>query len=326
MTRLPNMLSLTRTRLTNALSARTGLSLAVCTLLAGAATVTIILSSTMLYGVFYKLYVPQLLHSAPVYFQYSANTTALVNFVPSSNYKFLSTSQAYSVSLDLDVPTSDLNRDLGSFMVDLELRDRHAHAIHLSSRPSILPYESQLVRTMRTLVRSVPLALGLIDERTRLCVRLVDDVYDKHFSPVTSAWIALSKPVQVYSAKIIIRAQFSGLRYWMYYWRVPTALVFIVVAVAWQLVLTVVAWSVLEAYANRSNVVETGAVETDVVGSDTSTSAVVERKSSSSLQPSFFGQPDRSDSEDDRVEQTVPDSTPSSHSLRRRTSRTHSDI
>ncbi|KAJ2839971.1 hypothetical protein J3B01_000220 [Coemansia erecta] len=309
------MLSLTRTQLTNALSARTGLSLAVRTILAGAAVATIIVSTTVLYGVFYKLYVPQLLHSAPVYLQYSANTTALINFVPSSNYKFLSTSQAYSVSLDLDVPTSETNRDLGAFMVDLELRDRRGHVIHHSSRPSILPYESQLVRTLRTLVRSIPLALGLTDERTHLCVHLVDDVYDKHFSPVTSAWIALSKPLQVYNAQIIIRAQFSGLRYWMYYWRVPTALVFIVMAVIWQIVLTVVAWSVLEAYANRSNT-----AETSVVGSEPGTSAAVERKASSSLlQPSFFAQPEHSDSEDDRVEQTVPDSTPF-HPLRRRTS------
>ncbi|KAJ2354707.1 hypothetical protein GGF43_003109 [Coemansia sp. RSA 2618] len=347
MTHLRDTLSRLYARLPSTLTTRTGLSLAVRALLAAAAVGMVVLSSTVLYGVFYRLYVPQLLHQAPVYLQYPAsalipaNTTADVSFVPASNYKFLSTSQAYTVSLDLDVPTSEANRMLGNFMVALELRDRRGRAVHQSARASILPYESRPVQLLRTLVRSVPLALGLADERARLHVPLIDAMYDKHFSPITSAWISLSKPLQVYSAHITIRAQFSGLRYWMYYWRLPTALAFIAVAVVWQLVLTAVAWSVIEAYASRSrslpdhstdNPTEALDSQSGSVNVSLNSPAALSRKGSSAqLQPpsapgsplvralSFFDQQSAaSDPEDgsqaDAGEQSVPDSMP----LRRR--------
>ncbi|KAJ2841688.1 hypothetical protein IWW36_006174, partial [Coemansia brasiliensis] len=243
---------LNRISLPSTLSARTGLSLAVRGLLIAAAIVIVILSSTTLYAIFYKLYVPQLLHQAPVYLQYPAssaeNTTAVVNFVPASDYKFLSTSQAYSVSVDLDVPTSEANRQLGNFMVVLELQNRYGKVVHQSARPSILPYQSRAVQMLQTFVRAIPLALGVSRESTLLHVPLIDDVYDRHFSPITSARIVLTKPIQVYQAHITIRAQFSGLRYWMYYWKIPTALAFIVAGASWQLLLTAVAWSVLEPY------------------------------------------------------------------------------
>ncbi|KAJ2453987.1 hypothetical protein EV183_001827 [Coemansia sp. RSA 2336] len=261
MTRFRDKLSLAAIRNRIALpttpSARTGLSLALRGLLIAAAITIVILSSTLLYTIFYKLYVPQLLHQAPVYLQYppassAANTSAIVNFVPASDYKFLSTSQAYSVSVDLHVPTSETNRRMGNFMVVLQLQNRHGKVVHESARPSILPYQSLAVQIMQTLVRAVPLALGFTQESTLLHVPLIDTVYDKHFSPITSARIVLTKPIEVYQAYITIRARFTGLRYWMYYWKVPTALTFIVAGASWQLLLTAVAWSVLEPYVGRS--------------------------------------------------------------------------
>ncbi|KAJ2793084.1 hypothetical protein H4R20_006648, partial [Coemansia guatemalensis] len=199
---------------------RTGTVASICTriVLAYIAFAIIVISSTVLYGIYYKLYVPQLMHQAPVYLQYpvlpSANTTADVTFVPESDYKFLSMSQAYSVRLELDVPTSEFNRDIGNFMVAIDLQNRQGESMYKSTRPSILPYQSLPVRLLNTAVRAVPLALGLTHESTRLQIPLLDSMYDRHLSPITTARISLSKPLQVYSAQIIICAQFSGLRYW----------------------------------------------------------------------------------------------------------------
>ncbi|KAJ2664705.1 hypothetical protein IWW48_000652 [Coemansia sp. RSA 1200] len=238
---------------------RKGASMVVRMMLVGAALSVVVFTSVALYGIFYRLYVPQLLHESPVYFHYPAhsdaggsNTTAVVTFVPESDYKFLSTSQAYRVSLELEVPTSDTNQQVGSFMVYLELQTRQGVVVGQSARPAIMRYRSRMVRVMQTAVRAVPLALGLWREVDHLHVELVDVLYDRHFSPITSAHIALSKPLQVYGARLVICAQFSGLRYWMYYWRLSTAIVFIAAAVVWQTLLTAGAWSVFESYTARS--------------------------------------------------------------------------
>ncbi|KAJ2516625.1 hypothetical protein H4217_004465 [Coemansia sp. RSA 1939] len=238
---------------------RKGASVVVRMMLVGAALSVVVFTSVALYGIFYRLYVPQLLHESPVYFHYpapsgagSSNTTAVVTFVPESDYKFLSTSQAYRVSLELEVPTSDTNQQVGSFMVYLELQTRRGVVVGQSARPAIMQYRSRMVRIMQTAVWAVPLALGLSREAEHLHVELVDVLYDRHFSPITSAHIALSKPLQVYGARLVICAQFSGLRYWMYYWRLPTAIVFIAAAVVWQALLTAGAWSVFESYTARS--------------------------------------------------------------------------
>ncbi|ORX70136.1 DUF1226-domain-containing protein [Linderina pennispora] len=230
-------------------SADTGISLAVKGVLAVSALLAVLVSSIVLYSIFYRLYVPQLLHESAVHMQYHKhNTSAVVDLVPAANYKLLSTSQAYSVALHLDVPTSEANEQLGNFMVTVELCDRSGTPVHTASRPAILPYRSSLVKVMQTAVRAVPLALGWMHEKTVLDVRLMEGMYDRRFAPITVARVALSRPVQVYKARIVIMAEFSGLRYWMFYWRTPTAVLFVALAVVWQLAFTAVAWSVLEAY------------------------------------------------------------------------------
>ncbi|KAI7833297.1 putative adipose-regulatory protein-domain-containing protein [Kickxella alabastrina] len=245
-----------KNRLPEWVSTRNGISAGVRFLLAGGALTVILISSISLYAIFYKLYVPTLLHEAPIYLQYDPagkmNTTATVSFVPEKNYKFLSMSQAYTVSLDLRVPVSPENQQLGNFMVALKLCNRWGQLVHMSSRPAILPYKSWMLRTLETTLQSPMLALGLWQEADDLRVEMLDVMYDKRFAPITSATVSLSKPLQVYKANIVIRAQFTGLRYWMYYWRLPTALAFISAAVVWQMVFTVVAWSVLEAYAGKT--------------------------------------------------------------------------
>ncbi|KAJ1931847.1 hypothetical protein FBU59_006575, partial [Linderina macrospora] len=153
----------------------------------------------------------------------------------------------------MDVPTSEANEQIGNFMVSLELCDRNGDIVHAASRPAILGYRSSPVKFMQTMVRAVPLALGWMDERTQLDVRLMDSVYDRRFAPITVAKVMLSQPVQVYKARVVIVAEFSGLRYWMFYYRTPTAVVFVAIAVMWQLAFTVVAWSVLEAYTKSAS-------------------------------------------------------------------------
>ncbi|KAJ2052649.1 hypothetical protein GGI08_004978 [Coemansia sp. S2] len=241
-------------RLPTWVSARSGASLAIRVTLATAALATVLVSSAVLYGMFYKLYVPKLLHEASVHLQYTSatNTSAYIGFVKKPNYRFLSTSQAYTVTLDLHVPTSEYNEKLGNFMISLDMLDAKAGLVYHAARAAILPYRSTAVRHLRTAVRAIPLALGLLEETTVLRVELATDLYDRMYSPIVAARLALSQPLQVYSATLTVAARFDGLRYWMYYWRTPVASLFISIAAMWQIVLMGVAWSVLEAYTSRS--------------------------------------------------------------------------
>ncbi|KAJ2747870.1 hypothetical protein GGI20_000165 [Coemansia sp. BCRC 34301] len=241
-------------RLPTWVSARGCASLTIRVTLGIAAVAAVLFSSAALYGMFYKLYVPKLLHEAPVHLQYTSpsNTSAFITFVNKHSYRFLSTSQAYTVTLDLNVPTSEYNERLGNVMVSLDMLDAHGGLVYHAARAAILPYRSAAVRYLQTLVRGVPLALGLSHESTVLSIVLADDLYDRLYSPVVAARLALSHPLQVYSASLTLAARFGGLRYWMYYWRTPVAVLFVSLAAVWQLILMAVAWSVLEAYTSRS--------------------------------------------------------------------------
>ncbi|KAJ2787257.1 hypothetical protein GGI15_000863 [Coemansia interrupta] len=263
---MTHLLASLRRRLPGWLNTRTGLSTGVRLLLATGALLTVLLSSVSLYLMFYRLYVPTLLHQSPVYLQYppaegsGLNTTAVVSFVGTQDYRFLSTSQAYMVSMRFQVPLSEENRGLGSFMVGIELCTAQGKVVQASWRPALLPYRSPVVRLARTLLKLPFLVVGLADETEELQVDLVDGLYDRHFSPVTHARVSLSKPLQTYAVEMLIRARFTGLRYWMYYWRVPTAVVFVAAGVVWQVVFTAVAWSVLETYAGRAKAGREGMV------------------------------------------------------------------
>ncbi|KAJ2000557.1 hypothetical protein GGI04_004103 [Coemansia thaxteri] len=244
-----------QSRLPAWVSARNGASLAIRLTLGALALGAVLFSSVALYGVFYQLYVPKLLHEAAVHLQYGAegagSTTAHIDFVGKRDYRFLSTSQAYTVTLDLTVPTSEYNEGLGNFMIALDLLTATGRPVVSSARAAILPYRSGGVRALHTVVRAVPLALGLLREQTVLNVVLADGIYDKHFDPIVAARLSLSCPLHVYSASLVVAARFAGLRYWMYYCRAPVAVLFVAAAALWQLVLMAVAWSVLESYATR---------------------------------------------------------------------------
>ncbi|KAJ2853822.1 hypothetical protein J3B02_002960 [Coemansia erecta] len=125
--------------------------------------------------------------------------------------------------------------------------------VHQSSHPAILCYRSGLIWHLHTLIQAPLVLLNWWQEDKSLYIDLINIMYDRHFLPTNFACILLSKLLQVYSASIVICAQFTGLHYWMYYWRLPTTLVFVSIAIVWQLVFTTIAWSVLESYVGKTS-------------------------------------------------------------------------
>ncbi|KAI8349554.1 putative adipose-regulatory protein-domain-containing protein [Mortierella sp. GBAus27b] len=205
---------------------------------------------------FYWIYIPQRGHAGQVHLQYDnpnnpgvllATPTAWIDFSKGGKYsQFLRGDQAYNIAVNLHVPTSEKNVAIGNFMVKVEMFQANGEIVQQSSRPAILTYQSLPLRLMRTAWRTIPLVLEWSREEQTLWVPLIENFVESAGNPVTRARVTISTPdLQVYKSTIHIDARFHGLRYFMYYYKVSTALVFMLVFIFWELVFTVITWQVL---------------------------------------------------------------------------------
>ncbi|KAF9312778.1 Berardinelli-Seip congenital lipodystrophy 2 (seipin) [Podila horticola] len=212
--------------------------------------------SVAAYLSFYWLYIPQRGHVGQVHLQYekprlpgamTAGPSAEIDFSRGGKYgQFLRADQAYDISVNLAVPTSEQNVAIGNFMVVVTLLRADGKIIMSSSRPAILTYQSQPLRLMRTAWKAVPLVLDWSKEDQVLKVPMIENYIEDSANPVTRAYVEISHPdLQVYRSTIHIDAHFHGLRYFMYYWKVSTALVFMSVFIFWEIIFSVVTWQVL---------------------------------------------------------------------------------
>ncbi|KAF9345204.1 Berardinelli-Seip congenital lipodystrophy 2 (seipin), partial [Mortierella sp. NVP85] len=152
----------------------------------------------------------------------------------------------YNIAVNLHVPTSEKNVAIGNFMVHVTLLRPDGDIIQISSRPAILTYQSLPLRLMRTAWRAVPLVLDWSREEQTLRVPLIERFVEDAANPVARAIVSISTPeLQVYRSTIHFDAHFHGLRYFMYYYKVSTAIVFMLVFIFWEIVFTVITWQVL---------------------------------------------------------------------------------
>ncbi|KAI7898335.1 putative adipose-regulatory protein-domain-containing protein [Cokeromyces recurvatus] len=212
----------------------------------------ILLTSFTAYLTFYQRYIPQLAHIEPIYFQYpdaSFHTPqGHVHFVDSRHQSvetLLRDEQAYDISIQLHVPTSDINFNLGNFMVYAQLQTLDGTVLIESSRPAILRYQSYSQRILRVLAKSIPLLIGWTDESQHIHIPLIESYIEKKATPITQAHVTLSTPkLQVYNAQISVIADFHGLRYYMYHRRILTAIIFIVLFTLLEAIFAIGAWNV----------------------------------------------------------------------------------
>ncbi|KAF8926644.1 Berardinelli-Seip congenital lipodystrophy 2 (seipin) [Dissophora ornata] len=177
--------------------------------------------------------------------------TAEIDFSRGGLYEqFLRADQAYDISINLHVPTSERNVEIGNFMVVVTLLRADGRTIMTSSRPAILTYQSTPVKLMRTAWKAVPLVLDWSKEVQTLKVPLLENYIEDAENPVARARIEISTPVlQVYKSKLPVRARFAILNlYFMYYYKVSTALVFTSVFIFWEIIFSVVTWQVLSGW------------------------------------------------------------------------------
>ncbi|XP_031427482.1 seipin [Clupea harengus] len=193
--------------------------------------------SIFLYGSFYYSYMPSVSYATPVHLYYrtdcESSESALCSF-PMANISLLKNGkdqvmipgQPYQVSLDLEMPESPVNEQLGMFMVKMFCYSKDGHTTASVARSAMLHYRSSLLHTLSTLAFSPLLLAGVSEQKQNLEVELYADYKDNSYQPAVGAVIEIqSRKVQVYSAQLRIHAYFTGIRYLLYNFPLTAAVV-----------------------------------------------------------------------------------------------------
>ncbi|XP_013365507.1 PREDICTED: seipin isoform X1 [Chinchilla lanigera] len=173
--------------------------------------------SVFLYGSFYYSYMPTVSHVSPVHFYYRTDCdpsitslcsfpVANVSLAKSGRDRVLMYGQPYRITLELELPESPVNQDLGMFLVTVSCYTRGGRIISTSSRS-----------TLDTIVFSSLLLFGFAEQKQLLEVELYADYRENSYVPTTGAIIEIhSRRIQLYGAYLRIHAHFTGLRYLLY--------------------------------------------------------------------------------------------------------------
>lgn len=184
--------------------------------------------SVFLYGSFYYSYMPTASHVSPVHFYYrtdcNPSITSLCSFpvanvslAKSGRDRVLMYGQPYRIILELELPESPVNQDLGMFLVTVSCYTRGGRIISTSSRSVMLHYRSDLLQTLDTIVFSSLLLFGFAEQKQLLEVELYADYRENSYVPTTGAIIEIhSRRIQMYGAYLRIHAHFTGLRSLLY--------------------------------------------------------------------------------------------------------------
>ncbi|KAG5519777.1 hypothetical protein PMAC_000050 [Pneumocystis sp. 'macacae'] len=155
--------------------------------------------------------VPSMQISYPIYLQYgNGPPSASVDF---SSEKRFANGQFYNIFLELFMPQSKLNFDIGNFMINVKLFSELGVFI-TSSRPAILTFSSSLLTKLRTLIMLPILLLGFLREEERLVIPMIErfKYHKARETMLKSVNITFSDNIQVYSSTLIFSAQLQGIR------------------------------------------------------------------------------------------------------------------
>lgn len=193
--------------------------------------------SIFLYGSFYYSYMPTVSFSTPVHFYYTsdcdASDSALCSF-PTANISFMKNErdqvmaygQPYHISLELEMPESPVNEQLGMFMVKMSCYTKSGKTVSSVGRSTMLHYRSSLLQTLTTFLFSPLLLTGMAEQKQLIEVELFSDYKSNAYQPTVGAVIQIqSKRVQIYSSQLRIHAYFTGIRYVLYNFPLTSAVI-----------------------------------------------------------------------------------------------------
>lgn len=201
--------------------------------LVGLLTAMIIWISIFLYIAFYYAYMPSISHVRPIHVQFEAcrDGRGLCSFPTADvrltkRHQLLMVGQPYKIYIQLEMPESPRNKDLGMFMVCASLRVRSGVEVNKACRSAMLHYRSPLLETLSTITFSPFMVLGQTEEKQSVLVELFSDFEEDQNQPVTDVKVEIqTRFVELYSATMLIHAHLTGLRYLMFHWPILSAAV-----------------------------------------------------------------------------------------------------
>lgn len=214
------------------------------------AVALIIWGAVFLYVAFYYAYMPAMTHIRPVHMQFKTclDTNGPCTFphahvALTKRQQLLMVGQAYKVSIEIDMPESPQNQELGMFMVCAEMRDIESLLRGHSCRSAMLRYRSPLIRTISTWAMSPLFVLGLKEEFQKVPVVIFSRYLEERQHPITDVYVEIqSHKIQFYTVTLHISADFTGLRYVMFNFPAMSALVGISTNLFFILIVFVLSW------------------------------------------------------------------------------------
>ncbi|XP_052369737.1 seipin-like isoform X3 [Oncorhynchus keta] len=185
-------------------------------------------TAIFLYGSFYYSYMPLATYSTPVHYYYRTDCdssasllcsfpTANVSLLRNGKNQVMTYGQPYRISLELEMPESPANQELGMFMVKMFCYSGQGQTVTSSARSTMLRYRSGLLQTLGTLFLIPFFLAGTADQKQLVEVELFSEYREDSYAPSIGAIIEIqSQRVQIYSANLYIHAHFTGIRYFLY--------------------------------------------------------------------------------------------------------------
>ncbi|KAJ6253489.1 seipin [Anaeramoeba flamelloides] len=228
----------------------------------------VLLFSTITYSIFYYFYIPESAIEQEIYFDYAlpekntpyAEIDLLYNPLIKTkylNHRTLRPNQGYRATLELELPDSPTNRNAGVWMIQA---DTYSNSIHTDTtrQPAILVYRSNLIRSLRSLLFSFPLVSGLMREKQKISIELFENYIEQQDHPTSRIEFILSNPkIELYSSKLIIRTNYTGLKYICYYWFYTSLIIGILciflVQYSIALIIYINVWILIKKYRKKMN-------------------------------------------------------------------------
>jgi hypothetical protein len=128
----------------------------------------------------------------------------------------LESGKRYFFELALTMPESDVNKQLGVFMVKVELKSADRSLLALSKQHSLLPFESAFVALFRKTMVILPLASGILSETRTITLHAFDqyrDANDKKPVSLVEVSLGIPNPAAYPATAQSIQIQSAELRY-----------------------------------------------------------------------------------------------------------------
>ncbi|XP_016132939.1 BSCL2 lipid droplet biogenesis associated, seipin, like isoform X4 [Sinocyclocheilus grahami] len=180
-----------------------------------------------LYGSFYYSFIPTANFITPVYFFYSRTDcpsphhsvcsfpVANVSLLKNGKHQVMTYGQPYRITLELEMPESPANRELGMFLVKMTPYSKAGQIVDISARSAL-----------GTVVFSPMLLTGASEQKQSVIVELYSEFKDDSYNPTVGAIIEIhSQHIQIYRAHLYVFAHFTGIRYLLYRFPLISALI-----------------------------------------------------------------------------------------------------